>query len=95
MCLWLPLVTYNDLPPFEATEIARRQAVSEGHPVQESGSIGQYITQPDSFGGCEIEVLFGLPAVGGLQRDVAVRLRRSSALVSWQVVKVAIREGPR
>ena len=93
VCLWLPLVTYNDQPPWEATEIARRRAVAEGHPVQEAGGIGQHVTQTDSFGGCEIGVLFGLPPDS--KRHVAVRLSRSSALVSWQVVEVAVRESPR
>jgi hypothetical protein len=94
-CLWLPLVTFNDLPPWEATEVARRRAVADGHAVQEAGSMGHYITQPDAFGGCEVEVLFGLPPIGGRERDVAVRLRRSSALRGWQVTEVAVRESPR
>jgi hypothetical protein len=95
ICLWLPLVTFNDLPPWEATDVARRRAVADGHPVQKAGSIGRYITQPDAFGGCEVEVLFGLPPVGRHERDVAVRLRRSSALLGWQVTEVAVRESPK
>jgi hypothetical protein len=94
-CLWLPLVTFNDLPPWEATEAARRRSVADGHPVQNAGSMGQYITQPDALGGCEVEVLFGLPPIGERERDVAVRLRRSSALRGWQVTDVAVRESPR
>ena len=93
VCLWLPLVTFNTLPPWEATEVARERVVADGHPVL--GSIGQYITEPDMFGGCEVEVLFGLPPVDGREQDVAVRLRRSSALVSWQVVSVSVRESSR
>ncbi len=89
-CLWLPFVTFNDLPPWEAIEVARQRAVAEGHQVQEAGSMGLYITQPDSFGGCEVEVLFGLPPDS--RQNVRVRLRRSSALHRWQVFDVAIHE---
>jgi hypothetical protein len=89
VCLWIPLVTFNDLPPFEATEIARKHAIAEGHPVQEAGSYGQYATQPDFFGGSEVEVNFSSPQVD--QLSVVVRLGRSCSLFSWHVVRIAIR----
>ena len=93
-CLWIFLVTSNDMPPWEATEVARRKAVVEGHSVQDSGSIGQYIRQPDSLGGCEVVVIFGLPPSDEIERDVAVRLWRSSALMDWRVTSVVVRESP-
>ena len=90
VCLWIPLVTYNDMPPWEAIDIARRHALEQGYTVQESGGYGKYITPSDSLGGCEIEVSFVVPP--DHKQEVAVRLRRSSALHAWELVDVVQRE---
>ena len=93
-CLWLPIVTFNDQPPWEAGEQARMHALAEGYAVQNSGFKGEYITQPDSFGGCEIEVFFFIPVPEPEGSDVVVGLKRSSAIVGWQVTYLVVRKCP-
>lgn len=90
-CLWLPLVTYNDLPPFEAGDVARRHATACGYDVSDCGTSGDYVTQPDAFGGCEVEVTFRPPDDGVGRPTLAVRLRRPNALVPWHVTDVSVR----
>ena len=91
VCLWLPLVTFNDMPPWEAMDAARRHAQEAGYDVIESGGSGEYITQPDALGGCEVEAHLGFRMTDD-RRLVVVRLRRSSALGVWRLVSVSIRE---
>ncbi len=92
MCLWLPLVAFNDLPPFEAGNVARRHATAIGYDVSGSGTAGDFITQPDAFGGCEVQVSFVLPPEASKSRELTMRLKRSSALASWRVTSASVHD---
>ena len=91
--LWLILVTFNDMPPLGAEESAGQHAESLG--FKPLGCRGEYITQPDAFGGCEVEVTFGLSPSVGSDRVLSIRLRRSNALVDWKVTATTLRYLPK
>jgi hypothetical protein len=94
VCIWLVFVTFNDLPPREAGVIARKHAESHGYDVSGSGTGGEFVSEPDSFGGCEVEVVFALPPGDERGREVRVRMRRSSALADWGLTNIAAWKPP-
>ncbi|MCZ2340952.1 MAG: hypothetical protein LC104_04050 [Bacteroidales bacterium] len=91
MCCWLPLAGFDPYATLGAMEAARCHARAEGYPVLDGGT-AEYVTEPDRLGGCVVLVELPLLAEGNDGRSVVAVVRRSSALVDWQVTKLSIRD---
>ena len=81
----------DHFPAGEGMEAARELATAQGYQV-EPGGLALIVTQPDFWGGCEIEAELQAVADGVTQRLV-VKVRRSWTLGRWHVT--AIKPRPR
>jgi hypothetical protein len=86
--LLVPLVTlgvfYDPWPAKDAMDAARVHAAARGHDVLDGG-LAAFVTQPDTWGGCEVEAILSQRT----SADVVVRVRRSWRLGSWHLVRIA------
>jgi hypothetical protein len=72
------LAAYDPWPGRDAIVAAQAYAKGEGFDVGEGG-FAQFVTEPNAYGGCEVEVSLG---------SVVMRLRRSWRLGEWRVIDI-------
>jgi hypothetical protein len=87
------LYLYDPWPGKEAMEAGQKYAAERGYNVG-PGGLAEFVTQPDGWGGCEVEVTFGAGTITNPDRVIVMRLSRRWRGGVWQLTAFVAREKP-
>lgn len=85
----LVVAVFDPWPALDGMNAARALAKARGYDVSDGG-FADFVTQPDDWGGCEIEAAFA----GKSAQEVVVRVRRSWRWGTWKLVGISTHDFP-
>lgn len=93
-CVCWPFVweLINEDPAGEAMEAMERQWQARG--VRLKACYGDYVTQPDRWGGCECYIELFEKSEGPARRAIMVRAKRSWSFGAWEMTELGERPLP-